>query len=53
MIADTISDLAGASGGDGGGLGPGRVDVHLSDDIAELLRRTTAKRHRQIIDEQP
>jgi hypothetical protein len=52
-VADAISDLAGASRGDGGGLGPGRVDVHLSDDIIELLRCTAAKRHRQIVDEQP
>jgi hypothetical protein len=53
MVADAISDLAGASGGDGGGLGPGRVDVHLSDDIAKFLRCTATERHRQIIDEQP
>jgi hypothetical protein len=53
MVADAIADLAGASGGDGGGLGPGRVDVHLSNNIAKLFRRTTAERRRQIIDEQP
>jgi hypothetical protein len=53
MVADAIADLAGASGGDGGGLGPGRINVHPSDDIAELFRCTAAKRHRQIDAEQP
>jgi hypothetical protein len=53
MVADAISDLARVSGGDGGGLGPSRIDVHLSDNIAELLRHTAAERHHQIVDEQP
>jgi hypothetical protein len=52
-VADATFDLAGTSGGDDGELGPGRINVHLSDNIAELLRRTIAKRHHQIIDEQP
>jgi hypothetical protein len=53
MVADAIADLAGASGGDGGGLGPCSIDVHPSDDIAEIFRCTAAKRHCQVIDEQP
>jgi hypothetical protein len=52
-VADGIADLARAAGGDGGGLGPGRVDVHPSDDIAELFRCTAAKRHHQIDAKQP
>jgi hypothetical protein len=53
MVADAIADLAGASGGEGGGLGPSRIDVRLSDTIADLFRRTATERHRQIITEQP
>jgi hypothetical protein len=53
MVADSIADLARASGGDGGGLGPSRVDIHPSDDIAKLFRCTAAKCHRQIINKQP
>jgi hypothetical protein len=53
MVADAISDLAGASGGNGGGLGPGRVDVQLSDNIDEPLRRTAAEHHRQIVTSSP
>jgi hypothetical protein len=53
MVADAIADLTGASGGDGGGLGPSRVDVRLSDNIAKLFRHTAAKRHCQIVAEQP
>jgi hypothetical protein len=34
MVADAIADLAGASGG---GLGPDRVDAHLSDNITKLF----------------
>jgi hypothetical protein len=53
MVADAIADLAEASGGEGGGLGPSRFDVRLSDTIANLYRRTAAERHRQIDAEQP
>jgi hypothetical protein len=52
-VADATFDLAGASGGDDEELGLSRVNVHLSEDIAELLQRTAAARHHQIIDEQP
>jgi hypothetical protein len=53
MISNAIADLAGASEGEGGGLGPSRIDVRLSDTIADLFRHTAAERHRQIIAEQP
>jgi hypothetical protein len=52
-VAEAIADLSGASGGDGGGLGPSHVDVRLSDNIAELFQRIAAERHRQIVAEQP
>jgi hypothetical protein len=52
-LADATFDLAGASGGHDGELGPSHDNVHLSDAITELLRRTAAEHHHQIIDEQP
>jgi hypothetical protein len=53
MVADAIADLAEACGGEGASLGPRCFDVHLSDDLADLLRPTAAKRHHQIDAEPP
>jgi hypothetical protein len=52
-IADTIADLARASGGEGASPGPRRFDVRLSDAIADFFRWTVAERHRQIDTEKP
>jgi hypothetical protein len=53
MVADAIANLTGASVGEGASPGPCRFDAHLSDDLADLLRPTAAKRHHQIDAEPP
>jgi hypothetical protein len=53
LVADDITDFAGAPGNAGGKLAHVCDTVHLSDDVSDPLRHTATDPHHQIVADEP